>query len=607
VSNKGVVVFETQKIPRREEIPVEHTWDLTTMYADDEAWEHDLTWLEQMLPEVGALQGTLGLSAQALLGVFELCNRISMTVERVYTYAICRHASDNTDAQAQMLVERAEMLVTQINAAVAFIEPEILAVPADRIAAWLDEEPALLIYNYRLEELVRQRTHVCTAEVEALLAEAEDITRTASTIFGVLTEADMSFGLIEDESGKLTQFSWARYRRFMESNDRRVRRDAFKILYQGYGALRNTFATTLASEIRTHIFYARTRNYDSCLRAALEPDDIPISVYTNLVATVDRSLPRLHRYMRLSKRLLELDELRAYDLFAPLVPEIDVVTTYEQAKATIQRALAPLGPAYAAALQHLFRNRHIDIYENAGKSTGACTYSAYTTEPFILLNFQDRLRDMFTLSHELGHAVHSSFARQAQPYIYGSYTSFVAEIASILNETLLTDYLLKTSFEPTLRKHLAAQQLKNIYMKLFRQTMFAAFELDIHQRMEAGEVLTADHLCELYRMLVARYHGPDVALDDDIALEWTRIPHFYPGFYVYQYATGMAAALALAKQILTEGQPAVDRYLRFLKSGSSRSSIDLLRDLGVDMTKAEPILQSLDTFDTLLDELEAFI
>lgn len=414
----------------------------------------------------------------------------------------------------------------------------------------------------------------------------------------------MSFGPIEDESGKLTQLSWARYRRFMESKDRRVRRDAFKTLYQGYGALRNTFAATLSSEIRSHIFYARARNYDLCLHAALEPDDIPIEVFTNLVATIDRSLPRLHRYVGLSKRLLELDELHIYDLFAPLVPEIDVIMTYGQAKETVQSALAPLGPAYAATLQHIFRNRQINIYESIGKSTDACSYTAYTTEPFILLNYQDRLKDMFTLSHELGHAAHSSFTRQAQPYIYGSYTLFVAEIASILNEVLLTDYLVKTGSEPTLRKHLIAQQLKNIYTKLFRQTMFATFELDIHQRMEVGEVLTADRLCDLYRTLVARYHGPDVILDDDIGLEWTRIPHFYPGFYVYQYATGIAAALALAKQILAEGQPAVDRYLHFLRSGSSRSSIDLLRDAGVDMTKEDPILQSLDTFDTLLDELE---
>ncbi len=595
----------TQKVPCRDEIPLEYTWDLTTIYPDDTAWEQDVARLEQMLPEIAALKGTLSAGPRELLRVLETRDRVYMLLEQIYVYAMRRRDSDSTDAQAQALAERAGTLLARVSAAAAFIEPEILAVPDATIQVWLNEEPALQVYRYALEELARQRAHVRSAEVEALLAEVGDIARAPNTVFDMLTEADLTFGTIEDEHGNPVQLSQGRYGRFMESKNRRVRRDAFKTLYQGFGSLRNTLGTLLAAEVRTHVFYARARNYESCLHAALEPHDIPIDVYTNLVATVDRNLPRLHRYMSIRKRLMGLDELHMYDLYAPLVPEVDITVKYDEAVAMIQAGLAPLGPEYAAALKQTFGSRWIDVYENVGKASGAYSDGAYTTAPFILLNYQDRLNDMFTLAHELGHSMHSFFTRRTQPYVYGNYTMFVAEVASTLNEALLTDYLLKTRDDPALRKHLIVQQLEDIRTVLFRQTMFATFELDIHRRAEAGEPLTADRMSELYRALVERYHGPEVVIDDEIALEWARIPHFYRSFYVYQYATGISAALALSRQILEEGQPAVERYLQFLSSGSSRSSIDLLRDAGVDMTTPQPIQQALDTFDRLLDELEA--
>ena len=595
----------TQKVPRRDEIPLEYTWDLTTIYPNDTAWEQDVARLEQMLPEIAALKGTLSAGPQELLRVLETRDRVYMLLEQIYVYAMRRRDSDSTDARAQALAERAGTLLARVSAAAAFVEPEILAVPDETIQAWLRAEPALQVYQYALEELARQRAHVRSAEVEALLAEASDIARAPNTVFDMLTEADLTFGTIEDEDGNPVQLSQGRYGRFMESKNRRVRRDAFKTLYQGFGSLRNTLGTLLAAEVRTHVFYARARNYESCLHAALEPHDIPIDVYTNLVATVDQNLPRLHRYMGIRKRLMGLDELHMYDLYAPLVPEVDITVKYDEAVAMIQAGLAPLGPEYAAALKQTFGSRWIDVYENVGKASGAYSDGAYTTAPFILLNYQDRLNDMFTLAHELGHSMHSFFTRRTQPYVYGNYTMFVAEVASTLNEALLTDYLLKTRDDPALRKHLIVQQLEDIRTVLFRQTMFATFELDIHRRAEAGEPLTADRMSELYRALVERYHGPEVVIDDEIALEWARIPHFYRSFYVYQYATGISAALALSRQILEEGQPAVERYLQFLSSGSSRSSIDLLRDAGVDMTTPQPIQQALDTFDRLLDELEA--
>jgi oligoendopeptidase F len=384
-----------------------------------------------------------------------------------------------------------------------------------------------------------------------------------------------------------------------------VRHDAFKGYYSSYQGILNTLGMTLAAEVRSHVLNARVRGYPSALAAALDPRDIPLDVYHNLISTINANLPRLHRYFDIRRRIMGLDELRVYDTYAPLVPQVDVAVPYDEAKQVVQAAFAPLGAEYAEALSKAFSSRWIDVYENVGKRSGAYSGGAYSTPPFILLNYQDRLRDMFTLAHELGHSMHSYFTRRSQPFVYGRYTIFVAEVASTLNEALLNDYLLKTRDDPMLRKQLVVQQLDDIRATIFRQTMFAEFELDIHQLTEAGTPLTSDTLNKRYHELVSRYQGPGLTLDDEIAFEWARIPHFYYNFYVYQYATGLSAALALSRQIIDEGQPAVDRYLSFLSSGSSRSSIDLLRDAGVDMTTPQPIQAAMDTFDTLLTELES--
>jgi oligoendopeptidase F len=600
-----VLMTEAQKIPRRDQVPAEHTWDLTTIYADIAAWDQDVARLDQMLPEVAALQGTIGQGADQLLRALTLRDEVFNILYSLYIYASHRKDSDSTDPSGQALDERAGSLVARISAALAFIEPEILAIAPDTIAAWLDQEPKLKIYDYELAELARQREHIRSAEVEGILAQYGDVTRAPSEIFDILTNADLQFPTIEDERGEPLQLSHARYGRLMESQDRRVRRDAFKGYYSSYKSIQNTLGTTLAAEVRSHTLNARVRGYQSALEAALQPRDIPLDVYHNLIATINANLPRLHRYMGMRRRLMGLEDLRVYDMYAPLVPQADVAVPYQEATETVHAAFAPLGDEYGAALKKAFSSRWIDVYENVGKRSGAYSGGAYSTSPFILLNYQDRLRDMFTLAHELGHAMHSFFTRANQPFVYGHYTIFVAEVASTLNEALLTDYLLKTRNEPALRKNLIVQQLDDIRATIFRQTMFAEFELDIHRRTEAGEPQTAEALSKNYYDLVARYHGAGVKLDDEIAFEWSRIPHFYSSFYVYQYATGLSAALALSRQIIAEGQPAVDRYLNFLRSGSSRSSIDLLRDAGVDMTTPQPIQAAMDTFDKLLDELEA--
>jgi oligoendopeptidase F len=596
---------EAQKVPRRVEVPVEHTWDLTTIYATDAAWEQDVARLEGMQPEVATIQGTIGQGAAALLGALKLRDKVFERLHQIYVYASLRNDSDSTDPAGQALDERAGSLLARISAALAFVEPEILAIPQETINVWLAEEPELQIYTYELEELARQRAHIRSAEVENILAQFGDITRAPHDIFGILTNADLQFPTIEDEQGQTVQLSHARFGRFMESKDRRVRRDAFKGMYSAFGTIRNTLGTTLSAQVRSHALNARVRGYQSSLEAALQPHDIPLDVYHNLIATINANLSRLHRYMDLRKRIMGLDELHIYDLYASLVPEVDITVPYPEAAETVRAAFTPLGSEYASALGKAFGSRWIDIYENVGKRSGAYSHGSYTTAPFVLLNYQDQIRDMFTLAHELGHAMHSYFTRRTQPFVYGHYTLFVAEVASTLNEALLTEHLLKTRDDPALRKYLIVQRLEEARTTIFRQTMFAEFELDIHTRAEAGEPLTADALSKIYYDLVARYHGSSVTLDDEIAFEWSRIPHFYANFYVYQYATGLSAALALSKRIVEEGQPAVDRYLKFLSSGASRSSIDLLRDAGVDMATPQPIQAAMDTFDRLLDELEA--
>jgi oligoendopeptidase F len=596
---------EAHKIPRRDEVPIEHTWDLTTIYADADAWERDVGRLEGMLPDVAAVQGTIAQGPDALLRALALRDDAMKLLQQVYVYSSLLRDSDSTDSAGQALAERAGSLIAQISAALAFIEPEILTLPQEKIATWLKQTPKLAVYTFELEELNRRRAHVRSAEVENILAQFHDVTRAPQEIYKALTNADLKFPTIEDEHGQPIELSHGRYQRLLESQDRRVRRDAFKNYYSSFQGIHNTLGTTLPANVRIHTLDARIRGYESALHAALDPHDIPVDVYHNLIATINANLPRIHRYMDVRRRIMGLDDLRVYDLYAPLVAEAKVEVPYDEARGLVTAAFTPLGADYAEAIGKAFTSRWIDVYENVGKRSGAYSHGSYTTAPFILMNYQDRLRDMFTLAHELGHSMHSYFTRRSQPFVYGNYTIFVAEVASTLNEALLNDHLLKTRDDPALRKQLIVQQLDDIRATIVRQTMFAEFELDIHKRTEAGEPLTADLLNKLYFELVQRYHGPGVTLDDEIAYEWSRIPHFYYNFYVYQYATGLSAALALSRQIIDEGQPAIDRYLTFLSSGSSRPSIALLRDAGVDMTSPAPVQAAMDHFERLLDQLEA--
>lgn len=594
----------TKKLPKRQELPQDTTWSLETIYPSEAAWEADFQSVKEQSPRLKSFAGSVGDSPAQLLACLELRDEITKTMEQLLVYAHMRKDEDNSNNYYQALYDRAMTLATEVSSASSFITPEILSIPEERLNGFLVSEPSLELYRHFLDELIRQRTHFRSAEVEMLLAQSGEVARIPHESYNMLAHVDMKFPTIADESGNSVELTQSRYNQLRESPDRQVRREAFEAIHQTFYNFRNTIASSLAGSVRSDIFYARARGYPSTLAAALGPNNIPTTVYHNLIESVDRNLPKLHRYMRLRKRLLGLEELHHWDLYVPMVPDVQVEIPYEEAARMVQAALAPLGPEYQSALNKALTSRWIDVYENEGKSSGAYSGGSYTTNPFILMNYQTMLTDVFTLVHELGHSMHSYFTRTTQPYIYGDYTIFLAEVASTLNEALLTEHQLKESSDSKLRAYLVNQYLERFRTTLFRQAMFAEFELEMHSRAERGEPLTPDDLSTIYRDLNVKYYAPEVFPDEGIAIEWARIPHFYSTFYVYQYATGISAAAALAQQILHEGEPAVQRYLRFLKSGSSNYSIDLLREAGVDMTSPEPVQQAMDVFDGLLDEME---
>lgn len=588
----------------RSEVPPEDTWDLTAIYPDREAWEAGIEQVRELAGQISELRGRLGESAETLLHALELDERAGEHLIKVYAWAALKKDQDTTDSESQADSDRATRLYVEVSSQVAFIEPELLALPEGTVERFLEENEALGKYRHALETILRQREHVLDTETETLLASAGEIFGAPGTIFGMLNDADMEYGEIENEQGEKVTLTKANYQRFIESRDRRVRRDAFQTMHAAYQRQRNTIAATYSSSVKADVFMARTRNYESSLQAALKPKNIPESVYDALVDAVNAQLPLLHRYIDLRKRALGLERLGAYDLYVPIVPEVEAEYGYTDALDIVLDGLAPLGEDYVRALGSGFDSRWIDVYENRGKRSGAYSFGVYGVHPYILLNWSGKLRDVFTLAHEAGHAMHSFFTSQAQPYVYSNYTIFVAEVASTVNEILLTEKLRAETDDPKLDMYLINHALEDLRGTLYRQTMFAEFERWAHEQVEQGAALTADALSAQYAELARRYYGPDVDVDDYVAIEWARIPHFYRAFYVYQYATGISAAAALARQILEEGEPARQRYRQFLAGGSSKDSLDLLRDAGVDMTSPEPVNQALELFGGWVDELE---
>ncbi|WP_082420486.1 oligoendopeptidase F [Paenibacillus sp. A3] len=591
------------QVPKRSDVPAEHRWNLEDLFPNQQAWDQEHQEAKNALKEIGRFHGKLNDPA-AIKQCFELEDKISLYTERLYVYANMKHHEDMADPTYQALSDKSKRLSVEAGEATSFISPEILSLSDDQLQK-LVNDPQLAFYKRTLEELIREKQHVLSKAEEALLAQVGNLSQAPSTIYGMINNADIKFPKVKNEKGEEVELTHGRYIQFLESRNRDVRKQAFEAMYATYAKQKNTIASTLAANVTKNIFYSKIRKYPSTLEMSLFGDNIKKEVYTNLIDTIHESLPLMHRYMELRRKLMKVDKLHMYDLFAPLVEEYDLEITYEEAKKTVKESLKPLGEEYLKTLQEGFEGGWIDIYENEGKRNGAYSWGAFGTHPYVLLNHKDNLNSMFTLTHEMGHALHSYLSDANQPYRYAQYTIFLAEVASTLNEALLMDYLLKKSTDKKEKMYLLTYYMDQFRTTVFRQTMFAEFEKIIHEKAEQGETLTPQLLSQIYYDLNVQYYGKDMAVDQDIEMEWARIPHFYNSFYVYKYATGFSAATSFAKQILDEGQPAVDRYLGFLKSGSSDYSINILKKAGVDMSTPEPIKQAMSVFKELLEQMEA--
>ncbi|HOL91834.1 MAG TPA: oligoendopeptidase F [Clostridiales bacterium] len=597
----------TKKLPARDEIDPKYKWRLEDIYSSEDDWEADFKKVQQLSGKISSYKGRLAGSMEALLECLELRDELSALTEKVFAYARMRRDENNAEPKYQALTDRAVMLMTEVNASTSFIVPEIISIDEELLRKSIDEMEGLSLYRHFFDDILRQKKHVLSDKEEELLALADEVMDSPSEIFSMFNDADIKFGTIRDENGEEVEVTKGRYIKFLESKDRRVRKDAFHTLYDSYRAMRNTLAASLGSNIKRDKFFANVRRYGSSLQAALDSDNVPVDVYDNLIDTVNRNLPLLHRYVRLRKKALKLDELHMYDLYVPIVEQPTRHISYEEALETVKNGLAALGCCYVEDMTKAFGSGWIDVYENQGKTSGAYSWGTYLTHPYILLNYQGTINDVFTIAHEMGHAMHSYYTNKTQPYIYSDYRIFVAEVASTVNESLLMDYLLSVTTDKNERAYLMNHYLEEFRGTLFRQTMFAEFEKITHEMIEKGEALNADGFCRIYRGLNEKYFGAEVVIDDDIDMEWARIPHFYRSFYVYKYATGISAAVSLSRQIIGDGVPAIDRYLEFLKSGGSDYPLELLKKAGVDLTVPKPVEDALKTFEKVLNDLEEII
>ncbi|MDO0971785.1 oligoendopeptidase F [Staphylococcus haemolyticus] len=580
------------------------TWDLTTIFKNDEAFEEALKEVEGYLGKEEQFKGHLADSADTLCDALALEDEIGTKLEKVYVYAHLKQDQDTSNDKYTGFESRAHQLIIKISSAWSFLVPEILQIDEDKLQSFIETNDNLKRYEFDLKLINEKRPHILDAEQERLLTEAQDALSTPSNVYGMFSNADLEFEDAVDKDGEKHPLTQGTFIKYLESDDRELRQSAYNNLYKAYGAYNNTLGSTLAGEVKKNVFNARTHNYKTARERALSNNHIPEEVYDNLVKTVHKYLPLLHRYTKLRKELLAVDELKMYDLYTPMVKDVKFEMPYEEAKEWMLKALEPMGEEYLDVVKEGLNNRWVDVYENKGKRSGGYSSGAHLTNPFILLNWSDTVSDLYTLIHEFGHSAHSYFSCKHQPSNSSDYSIFVAEVASTCNEALLSDYMDK-HLDDERRLLLLNQELERFRATLFRQTMFAEFEHKIHQIEEAGEPLTATRMNDEYAKLNKQYFGDVVETDDNISKEWSRIPHFYMNYYVYQYATGYSAAQSLSHQILTEGKPAVERYINeFLKKGSSNYPIEILKNAGVDMTSPEPIEQACEVFEQKLDTFE---
>ena len=591
---------------KRDQIPERYRWKLTDIYETDLLWEQDLKLLQNECEELASVQGKL-CDANALLFALRCMDQLDERAIKLFAYARMRRDEDNTVPLYQGMTERVSIVLSDLGAKTSFLTPEIVAIGEDTVKEWCRDCEGLALYRQFFHDIFREAVHTLSKREEEILAMAGQATDAGGDVFDMYNNADIRFDKILDGDGKETQLTHGNYSVFLESADREVRRNAFLAMYCPYLEHQNMLAATLCANVKKNCFYAKVRGYSSAREMALSADAIDLAVYDNLIIATDENLPKLTDYLKLRKTVLGVEQLRMYDLYTPLVSEINRTYTFEEACDLVYASVAPLGRQYQTDLKHAFENGWIDVMENDGKTPGAYSWGSNSEHPFVLLNFHGTLDDVFTLAHEMGHAMHSFYTNNTQPSVYKNYKIFVAEVASTVNEALLMNHLLKIERDPGMRAYLLNHQLEGCRTTLYRQTMFAEFEREIHARYERGEALTAEWLMGYYRELNDKYFADVCTVDEEIAIEWARIPHFYSDFYVYQYATGYSAAQALCHGILSEGEPAVKRYLNFLSSGSSSYPLDLLADAGVDLRTPDPICAALENFDRARQELERLL
>ena len=594
---------ETKRIPERSEIAEQDKWAIHDIYATDELWEADLQKAKDLIPTVSAFAGKLGGSAQNLLDYMKLTEEIAVLADALGNYAMRRSDEDARVSKYQAMVGSLMSTYVALEAASSFSTPEIMAISDETMEKFYAELPALERYRRYLNNIRRRRAHVLTPAEEKLLAAAGEMANAPDTIYGMFNDADVIFPDAIDSEGNHHPLSQGTYISYMESSDRALRKSAFENLYRTYGSYKNTISAILSAQVKQLQFFADARKYSSAMEASLDATNVPTSVYTNLIEAVHKNMDKMYRYVALRKKLLGVDELHMYDIYTPLVEDVAKKASIDEAKQTVYDALEPLGEEYRKVLKQGFDSRWIDIYENAGKRSGAYSAGA-KVHPFVLLNYTGTLDSQFTLAHEMGHAMHSYLSNHTQTPLDADYVIFVAEVASTCNEALLMEYLLGKTTDKKERAYLINHFLEQFRTTLYRQTMFAEFELNIGKLAQEGTSLTPDVLNAEYRRLNRLYFGDEVVLDDEIDMEWMRIPHFYYNYYVFQYATGYAAAIALSRRILREGESAVKDYLGFLSGGCSKSPIDLLRGAGVDMSTTAPVEEALKLFDELIGEME---
>ena len=598
---------ETKKLPLRNEVPENLTWDLDVIFKSDEEFNQNYLLLEEKLKKVDQVKGKIGMNSDLFLQGINFLLDVSNDLETLYVYAHLKNDQDTNNDTYQGIYERASALATKVSESLSWFEPEVLEIPPEKLESFFKENTELKPYQHFINQMTSARSHVLSSNEEALLAGAGEIFTASSRTFNVLNNADIKFPIIKDENGENVQLSHGVYGQLMESTNREVRQSAFQNLSKTYAGLKNTFASTLSSHVKYHNYNAKVHHYDSARAKALAANDIPEAVYDTLLAVVDENLPLLHRYVALRKDVLDVDTLHMYDMYTPITGEATIKFSYDEAKKMTLEALAPLGEDYLKIVEEAFTNRWIDVVENEGKRSGAYSSGAYETNPYILMNWHDTLDQLFTLVHEMGHSVHSYYTRKNQPYVYGDYSIFLAEIASTTNENILTEYLLETQTDPKIRAYVLNHYLDGFKGTIFRQTQFAEFEHFIHEQAAKGIPLTSKFMSDYYAKLNARYYGEAVEKDPEIAVEWARIPHFYYNYYVYQYATGFSAASALSAKILKKEEHALEKYLNYLKSGSSDFPIEVMKKAGVDMTNKTYIEETMAVFESRLNEFESLI